>query len=112
MAYNPEIIKGWFELYSKLKADFNIQDKDIYNIDEKGFIIGVIAKLKVIISKYKFGGKYMTQYGNWDWVSLIKCVSLDGRVLKLWIIFKTKLKQKAWFEALRGRGLIVTSENG
>ena len=112
LAHNPEIINGWFELYKKLKAEFDVQDKDIYNMDKKGFIMGVIAKVKIMISKYEFGGKYITQYGNRDWVSLIECVSLDGRVLKPWIIFKAKLKQKAWFEALGDKGSIATSENG
>ena len=112
LAHDPKIIKGWFELYMKLKTDFNVQNEDIYNMDEKGFMMGVIAKVKVMISKYEFGGKYVTQCGNRDWVSLIECVSSDGRVLKPWIIFKAKLKQKAWFEALDGKGSIATSENG
>ena len=29
-------------------------------MDEKGFIIGIIAKLKVIIPKYEFGNKHIT----------------------------------------------------
>ena len=112
LAYDVDIIRGWFDFYSQLKTEFNVQDKDIYNMDKKGFMMGVIAKLKVIISKYEFGGKHMTQCGNRDWVSLIECVSMDGRVLKPWIIFKAKLKQKAWFEALGNRGSIAISENG
>ena len=112
LAHDVDIIRGWFDLYSQLKAEFNIQDKDIYNIDEKGFIISIIAKLKVIILKYEFGSKHITQCGNRDWVSLIECVSIDGRVLKPWIIFKAKLKQKAWFEALGNRGSIAVSKNG
>ena len=112
MAHNPDIIKGWFDLFMRLKTEFNVQDEDIYNMDKKGFMMGVIAKMRVMVSKYEFGGKYMTQCGNRDWVSLIECVSLDGRVLKPWIIFKAKVKQKAWFEALGDKGSIATSENG
>ena len=112
LAHDPKIIQGWFELYKKLKIEFNVQDEDIYNMDEKGFMMGVVQKVKVMISKYEFGGKYMTQCGNRDWISLIECVSSDGRVPKPWIIFKAKLKQKAWFEALGDRGSIATSENG
>ena len=60
LAHNVGIIKGWFELYTKLKTDFGVQDEDIYNMDEKGFMMGVVAKTRVMISKYEFGGKYMT----------------------------------------------------
>ena len=66
LAHNPDIIKGWFDLFIRLKTGFNVQNEDIYNIDKKGFIIGVIAKMRVMVSKYEFGGKYMTQYGNRD----------------------------------------------
>ena len=43
-----------------------------------------------MISKYEKKKAYMTQCGNRDWVSLIECVSLDGRVLPPWIILKGK----------------------
>ena len=33
-------IAGWFALFANLKAKYGIQDKDIYNFDETGFIIG------------------------------------------------------------------------
>jgi len=72
---------------------------------------GVIAKYKVMVSKYDKKKAYMTQYGNREWVSLIKCISMDGRYLPPWIIFKGKLIQKAWKEALKS-GEITVSENG
>ncbi len=64
-----------------------------------------------MISKYEKKKAYMTQCGNRDWVSLIECVSLDGRVLPPWIILKGKQIQKAWKEVLK-TGEIYMSENG
>ncbi len=109
-AQDPVLLQGWFELFQQTKTRFQIQEEDIYNMDEKGFMMGVVAKLKVIISKYD-KNKYMTQCGNREWVSLIKCVSMDGRALKPWVIFKAKLIQKAWKESLPD-GYITVSENG
>ena len=63
LAQDPQILQDWFELYGCIKAQYNIRDRDIYNIDEKGFLQGVIAKLRVLLSKYE-AKKYMTQYGN------------------------------------------------
>lgn len=79
-------------------------------MDEKGFMQGVIAKNRVMISKYEKKA-HMTQWGNREWVTLIECVSMNGRVLKPWVIFKAKQQQKAWFEALK-EGHIAVSENG
>jgi hypothetical protein len=43
-------------------------------------------------------------------VSLIKCVSVSGRVLTPWVIYKAKLPQKAWKNKLKS-GYIALLEN-
>ena len=70
-------------------------------MDKKGFMQGVIAKLRVISKHQK--KLAMTQCGNREWVSLIECISTDGRILKPWIIFQAKQQQKAWHEGLKRR---------
>ena len=93
-----------------MKKQYNISDQDIYNMDEKGFMQGVVGKLKVMISKYKRKA-YMTQCGNREWVSLIECVSVGGRVLSPYIIFKAAVHQRAWFNAYP-EAHIAISPNG
>jgi len=63
-------------------------------MDEKGIMMGLIGKVRVIVSKYD-KKIYMTQPGNREWVSLIECISLDGRRIRPWVIFKAKQHQKA-----------------
>ena len=58
-------------------------------MDKKGFIVGMLQKTKVIISKYEMA-KHMIELGNREWVSLIECISLDRQLLCLWVIFKGK----------------------
>ena len=79
-------------------------------MDEKGFLMGVIKKLKVVIPRYE-EKKHITQPGNREWVSIIECISTDGRKLEPWVIFKAKQLQKAWYEC-EYNGHIATSENG
>ena len=63
LAENPQILMDWFELYSRTKLQYKVQDEDIYNMDEKGFLQGVIAKLRVLVSKYEVK-KHITQCGK------------------------------------------------
>ena len=79
-------------------------------MDEKGVIQGVIAKLKVMVSA-KERNKHMTQDGNREWVSLLECISMTGRSLRSWVIFKAVLQQKAWNEAFP-KAYISTSKKG
>jgi len=52
-AQNPIIIKDWFNLFSRIKSEFNVHPSNIYNIDEKGFTVGMLQCTKVVISKYE-----------------------------------------------------------
>jgi len=38
MAQNPEILSGWFNLYLQTKTTYEVDERDIYNIDKKGFM--------------------------------------------------------------------------
>ena len=109
MTQNYDILAGWFNLFQSLKEEHEIEIEDIYNMNEKGFMQGIIAKLRVMISKYEKKA-HMTQCDNREWVSLIECISMNERVLKPWIIFKGKVQQKVWYEVLK-EGHIAVSEN-
>jgi DDE superfamily endonuclease len=78
-------------------------------MDEKGFIVGMLQRTKVIISKYKMA-KYIVELGNKEWVSLIECISMNGRLLPPWVIFKAKKQNLAWMEMLE-EGYIALSNN-
>lgn len=97
--HNEDLINGWFSLYSKVLEDYDLQPSDIYNMNEKGFAMRIAGKCRVICSREQ--RVIMTQDGNRKWVSLIECVSSDRVVLRAWFIFKGKVHQKAWFNALK-----------
>jgi hypothetical protein len=109
-AQDPEIFADWFQLYKTTIEKYHIKKQNRHNMDEKGVMIGFISKVKVIISKYE-KKIYMVQPRNREWVSLIKCISMDGRRTRPWVIFKAKQHQKQWFSALPSVH-IATSPNG
>lgn len=110
MVEDRQIFDQWFTLYSNIKTEYSIDDANIWNMDEKGFMQGAIGKERVIISRHQLK-TYMAQPGNREWVSAIECVSVDGKALKPWIVFKGKLQMKSWWDVLRN-GHIALSENG
>lgn len=46
---------AWFELVRNLRAKYGIDDIDIYNFDETGFIIGVIIPAMVVTRAERSG---------------------------------------------------------
>ena len=45
---DPELVQGWFRLVQNTKAKYGIQDDDMYNFDETGFIMGMHNSLAVV----------------------------------------------------------------
>ena len=55
--------------------------------------------------------EYITQPGNREWVSIIKCVSAVGRLIQPYIIFKAAIYKRAWFNTFPEVNIAI-SENG
>ena len=47
---DPVIINAWFKRVEETRLAYGILDEDSYNFNKIGFIIGVAATLKVVIS--------------------------------------------------------------
>ncbi|KAF7569210.1 hypothetical protein PtrM4_116250 [Pyrenophora tritici-repentis] len=63
---NLALIRSWFELIEKTKAELSICDKDIYNFDEASFIMGKITTQLVITGVERRGRPKTLQLGNRD----------------------------------------------
>jgi hypothetical protein len=51
LAQEYDILKHWFDLFTFQKLKYNIYPDDIYNIDEKGCMLRVIRKPRVIVGR-------------------------------------------------------------
>ncbi len=80
-------------------------------MDEKELALGGTNKARMVCLKSHYQ-IYKTQDGNREWVTLIECISADGRLLTPFIIFKGKRHIKAWYEVLEDDAHIGLSETG
>ena len=64
-----------------------IQQKNIYNMAEKGFLMGLSERLKVICIQKGQTFKMMDD-GNRELLTVVESVSVDRRVLPSLIIYK------------------------
>lgn len=83
--------KLYFDLLQQKIALYDVDSEHTYNIDEKGFKIGIIGRLKRVFNreaweKRKF--KAALQDGNGEWVTLLACVCADGSVLPPGLIYQ------------------------
>jgi hypothetical protein len=88
---DPKIIREWFSLVQKTILSYGIDSDDIYNFDETGFAMGLIATAKVITRKEYYGRRALLQPGNRAWVTTIECINASGWALPPCVIFKGKI---------------------
>ena len=84
-------------------AEYNIQPENTYNMDEKGFLLGVLQKMKRVYTKealeqgYLLGAK---QDGSREWITLVASICADGTALPPSIIYAAQSAnvQDTWLE--------------
>jgi hypothetical protein len=63
---DPKVIRPWFTLIYNLKVKYSILDKDLYNFNKTGFIIGVIFPGIVVTTSEGYIKAKLVQPGNWE----------------------------------------------
>jgi hypothetical protein len=83
----------YFELLQAKIREYDVEPRHIYNMDEKGFLVGCTLKTKRVFSKQLFQQKRKTaglQDGNREWVTVLACICADGSEIDPAVIFQGK----------------------
>ena len=98
---------------------YNITAENLYNWNEKGFVIGQSSAVKRIMTRSALEkGRIMgaCQDGNREFISLLACISADGKSLPPALIYKGKSHdlQDSWVEDLQEEDEVyfAASKNG
>ena len=85
-----DMYEAYFTLLHTKSNQYKVRAADTYNMDEKGFAIGLAARSKRIFSRRLFEkqkNKQALQDGNREWVTLLASVWADGSALPPGLIF-------------------------
>ena len=110
----------YFELLKRKIEQYDIDSRDIYNMDEKGFLIGLLSKTKRVFTRsmYESGKlKHVIQDGNREWITTIACICADGSALSPALIYQAASGniQDTWlqdFEASKHQAFFTASPTG
>jgi hypothetical protein len=89
VAGQPAGIKSFFDRLGEVRSRKKIKLENTYDCDEKGFAIGQAKKGKVICRRRRRNVR-VRHPGNREWVSVMECISADGRVLDPLYIYAGK----------------------
>jgi hypothetical protein len=98
---DPAVVNAWFALVRNTIAKYGIQEADIYNFDETGFLMGMLSSAKVVGSSEHRGRPRTMQPGNREWVTVIQGICADGWALPPYFVVKGKHHLLPWYEDSR-----------
>jgi hypothetical protein len=111
---DPDVVKAWFRLVRNMMDKYGIQEEDIYNFDETGFLMGILSSANVVTSSERRGRPRTKQPGNREWVTVIQAVCADGWIVPPYFVVKGKNHLLPWYQNSRFQPewRVHTSENG
>jgi hypothetical protein len=80
----------YFELLHQNIAGYQLEPRDIFNMDEKGFMIGIAGRSKRVFSKRQWNKKDFrasSQDGSHKFITVLACCCADGSSLPLGLIY-------------------------
>ncbi len=110
----------YFQLLQQKVSQYDIEPRNTYNMDEKGFLLGITSRLKRVFSRQMFKSKKVRQAiqdGNREWISLLACICADGSALDPALIYQATSGsvQSSWVEEINPKNhsaFITSSPSG
>jgi hypothetical protein len=106
----------YFELLLSKLSQYNLEPHNIYNMDEKGCMLGILTRSKRVFSRrlYEEGKiKAHIQDGNREWITLLACICADGSALAPALIYQSASGsiQDTWLQAMRPEDRVYISSS-
>lgn len=95
---DPDIYRAWFALVQRTIEQYGIEESDIYNFDETGFVMGMISSEMVVTTSDRRGRPRQAQQGNREWVTVIQAVGSYGYTIPPYIIVAGQNHLSSWYE--------------
>ena len=87
---NSKIIQNWFQLVQDIVEKYEILQKNIYNMNEIGFVQEIISICMIIINSERKNCLKLLQSNNQEWTIIIAGINALEWALASMIIFKEK----------------------
>ena len=96
LANHPGFIKDYFKKLQAVIAKYRIRDENMWNMDEKGFILGKTNRTKVMARTGQQSPR-TTHNGTRKLITIIKVCGAKQGMLPPMVVFKDTAHYKGWY---------------
>jgi hypothetical protein len=79
-------------------AKYGIQEADIYNFDEIGFMMGKISTNMIVTSSKRRTRPKIMQQGDREWATVIQAVNFTGWAVPPYIVVAGRYHLSSWYD--------------
>ena len=97
------MIKDYFQKLDKVLKKYAFKPKNMYNMDEKGFLLGYNNRAKVIV-RHRRQMPTETQDRSREWITVVECASAGQFMLPPMIIYRGKGIYRGWTSTVDDAG--------
>ena len=94
-----EPINDFFRKLQALLRKYKFLPHNIYNMDEKGFLLGLSDRTNVIVRRGRRQPARETHDGSREWITVVETCCANSAVLPPMVIFQGKCLYLGWFDA-------------
>jgi hypothetical protein len=94
-ALNRAVVTNFYNLYDELCEEFHIEPSNIYNMDEKGILLGQGKKTWVIVDHHQRKAKHVED-GSRELITALECVGTDGTSIPPRLVVQGKRRDLEW----------------
>ncbi|CAK5273513.1 unnamed protein product, partial [Mycena citricolor] len=87
MSLNPTVVRQFFVMLESVIKEYEIQPKNMYNMDEKGIQLGMAGRITVVVDRDQRGVQTIAN-GNRELVTILECLCADGDALAPSFVFQ------------------------
>jgi hypothetical protein len=88
VADSVESYKGWFGYYGSKVDQYDIKPENSYNMDEKGFLMGILQDQLRIFAKSSNVTANVVQDSSREWITVLACICADSSALSPTLIYQ------------------------
>ena len=92
---NQTAVNDFYQTLRNVIEDYDIPEKNIYNMDEKGIQLGLGARVLALVDRDQ-KTVYQVEDGDRELVTMIECVAADGTAIRPSVVVKGVRRNLEW----------------
>ena len=97
LAGDPTVLNHFFNRLIEIRSLYHILPENIWNMDEKGFLLGVSSQEKVLCHSTRKNPR-LVQEGGREWITLVEAIGAGGQTIAPHVIYKGEAQHMGWHD--------------